>query len=67
MYEFKEYPRIDVEDGTVARATGDKNYTAREKRLIAEVAAEKAKVEAAKAEIKVRDARLKELRQSKKQ
>jgi hypothetical protein len=53
-------------DRLVARATGNKNYTAREKRLIAEVAAEKAKVEAAKAEIKVRDARLKELRQSKK-
>jgi hypothetical protein len=44
------------------RQLGDKNYSPREKRLVAALAAEKAKVEAAKAEIKVKDARLKELR-----
>jgi hypothetical protein len=48
----------------MAREPGDKNYSAREKRLIAELAAEKAKVEAARAEIKVKDARLKELREN---
>jgi len=65
------YDRIEVRSqnwrgGTsVARATGDKNFSAREKRLLAEVAAERAKVEAAKAEIKVRDARILELKQNK--
>ncbi len=48
----------------MARQPGDKNYSAREKTLIAKLAAEKAKVEAAKAELKVKDSRLKELREN---
>jgi hypothetical protein len=44
------------------RVAGDKNYSDREKRLKAENKALKAKVEALKAASKVKDARLKELR-----
>ncbi len=46
----------------MARVEGDKNYTDREKRLHAENGALKAKVKALKAALKVKDARLRELR-----
>jgi hypothetical protein len=49
-------------DNSLARTAGDKNYSAREKRLIADKKVSDAKLEALKAELKAKDARIKELR-----
>ena len=47
----------------MARKPGDTNYSARERKLIAEKEEAKAEVEMLKARVKVRDALIKELRE----
>lgn len=47
----------------MARSTGDTNLSLREKRKDAEIAALKAKLDAARAAQKVKDARLRELKE----
>lgn len=47
----------------MARASGDKNYTTREQRLIAQKGVLDAKVNTLKEQLKVKDVRLKELRE----
>lgn len=47
----------------MARAKGDKNYSTRETRLIAQKAVLKAKVETLKQELKVKNIRIKELKE----
>jgi hypothetical protein len=47
----------------LARISGDRNYSAREKRLVAEKRAAEARANAFKADVKVRDARIVELRE----
>lgn len=46
----------------MGRTTGDTNFTLREKRLLARIEVYKAKVDMFKERLKVKDARIKELR-----
>jgi hypothetical protein len=50
-------------DRFMARTLGDGNYTAREKRLIAEKKALEADIKAMQAKLKAKDARIAELRE----
>jgi len=47
----------------MARISGDRNYSAREKRLVAEKRAADARADAFKADVRVRDARIVELKE----
>jgi hypothetical protein len=59
----KIYIDFEIEREAMARTTGDKSYSLREKRLIAQTDVLKAKVDTSKERLKVKDARIKELQE----